>query len=428
MFLTCLTLCIASLNAPSLSLHDAESLALSRHVQILTARLDAEAAQYLVAAAERLANPTAHYSLGNVVVGAGYDQEQNLHPKTFEQTIQQIEVSKSIDLWWLRGPKKRHARLSRDAKKVLVEEAVRTLLREIRMAYAALLRESEELTLARNASARFEKSVALMRKRYELGDVPETTLLQIELENMHVANSLIEAQGEYCEARRALATLLLIPDASLLPPILVAEDAMALAQRAEAAGEAAWNILVAQTADRRSDVRAIKLEQEAQRAEMALHRRAALPPIELGVSYTRSKFQVSGDNPHVLGLALSVGLPLFDRNQRDLGLSRTEGLRLEAERRMLAASLAQNLATARDQVWRTGRLLACYEEGGMLVRAEKILAAQERQMCEGAISLLNFLEAERTFHETRASYLRARFARWGAAINFLYELGEDTNL
>jgi len=63
-------------------------------------------------------------------------------------------------------------------------------------------------------------------------------------------------------------------------------------------------------------------------------------------------------------------------------------------------------------------------EGGMLARAENALRVGEKSFQIGAVSLLEFLEAERTFNETRAEYLRALDEYRHGLIDVTFATGE----
>src|SRR6185369_16649502 len=71
--------------------------------------------------------------------------------------------------------------------------------------------------------------------------------------------------------------------------------------------------------DKRPDVRAVSSGRATAEAQLAAAKREALPDISVGAAYTHSSFTVSGDNPNTLGLSLSMPLPLFDRNQANVG-------------------------------------------------------------------------------------------------------------
>ena len=76
------------------------------------------------------------------------------------------------------------------------------------------------------------------------------------------------------------------------------------------------------------------------------------------------------------------------------------------------------------KVWKDGRCFSVYEGGGMLKRAESALNVAEKSYKAGAISLLELLEARRTYIETEASYLRAQHDLRQATVDLSHAVGE----
>jgi cobalt-zinc-cadmium efflux system outer membrane protein len=68
----------------------------------------------------------------------------------------------------------------------------------------------------------------------------------------------------------------------------------------------------------------------------------------------------------------------------------------------------QEVAEAVRRVERSASVLDVYEGGGMLARADRALRVAEASYKAGSISLLELLEAQRTFIETRMQYLESQ--------------------
>jgi cobalt-zinc-cadmium efflux system outer membrane protein len=69
---------------------------------------------------------------------------------------------------------------------------------------------------------------------------------------------------------------------------------------------------------------------------------------------------------------------------------------------------------------------ATHDTGGTLKRAEIALGVAEKSYTAGAASLLDLLEAQRTFLDTRAQYLRVLYDFRQAAIDVTHAAGEGT--
>jgi len=147
---------------------------------------------------------------------------------------------------------------------------------------------------------------------------------------------------------------------------------------------------------------------ESAEASLAAARREAYPDPSVGVTYTHSEFTVSGDNANSLALTLAFPLPLFDRNQAGVARSRLDVRRSDSDLARAELRVRQEVAEAVRRVERSASVLDVYEGGGMLARADRALRVAEASYKAGSISLLELLEAQRTFIETRMQYLESQ--------------------
>src|SRR5439155_1389135 len=77
---------------------------------------------------------------------------------------------------------------------------------------------------------------------------------------------------------------------------------------------------------RRPDLEAAERAREAAEAALRLARAERWPNPTLGVQYTHSEFQVSGDLADQVGTSVSVPLPVFNRNQGEIERAEAEAL------------------------------------------------------------------------------------------------------
>jgi cobalt-zinc-cadmium efflux system outer membrane protein len=209
----------------------------------------------------------------------------------------------------------------------------------------------------------------------------------------------------------------------------------------EAEGRPTFDVarLTADALAHRPDLRAAGAARVVAEAELSAAKRERLPDLELGATYAHSDFTVSGDNPNTLALSLSLPLPLFDRNQANVGRAQLDIRRAENEGERLRLAVQREVVEAVRKAARAEQLLRIYEgaatgtaatathdTGGMLSRAETALRVAEKSYKAGAVSLLDLLEAQRTYLDTRAQYLRAVYDFRQAAIDVTHAVGEGT--
>jgi cobalt-zinc-cadmium efflux system outer membrane protein len=388
----------AALSSAPLTIDDAVSTAMARNRDLIAAKLDIEAAQLDRVQAGLYPNPQFSYTLGNIILGQSNPQGMNLHADGFEQTVHTLSIAEVIDVWAKRNARIRAANKGIDFQKIVVEDALREVSYAVRSAFADVVREQWELQLARDTRARYDETIRLSRARFSAGDISEAELRKIELEGLRYQNDVIDGEMELDLARLKLAVLMGVRPTDMPPSV---------AEPTEKREPLALEPLVERAMRDRPDVRAVRAAEDKANAEISKEKREAFPDISLGVGYTHSNFTVSGDNPDSLFLSLALPLPIFDRNQANIGRARLALKRSQNDWAKLTLNVEHEVSDAVRKSQRAQALVAVFE-GGMLDRAETSLKVAEKSYKAGAVSLLELLEAQRTYIETRAQYLRAR--------------------
>jgi cobalt-zinc-cadmium efflux system outer membrane protein len=184
--------------------------------------------------------------------------------------------------------------------------------------------------------------------------------------------------------------------------------------------------LIAKAMEQRPDLRAAQKGVALADAHLVAARREGYPDISVGAAFTHSEFTVSGDNGNSLGLSVALPLPVFDRNQGGIARSRLDRKRSDNDIARLDLIVQHEVAEAVRRVERSGTLLDVYEGGGMLSRADHALRVAETSYKAGAVSLLELLEAQRTFIETRMDYLKVQDDYRKAQVDVTHAVGEKT--
>src|SRR6266705_1268918 len=130
------------------------------------------------------------------------------------------------------------------------------------------------------------------------------------------------------------------------------------------------------------------------------------PNPTLGVQYTHSEFQVSGDLANQVGASVSVPLPVFNQNQGEIERAEAEALIARREVEKLRLAIPQEVRSAVASYTIARERVARFEDA-FLRQAREARHAAEVSFREGAVSLLEFLEAERTYVQTEREHLAA---------------------
>lgn len=415
-----------------LTVADAVGIALARNRDVVAAKMEIEAAELDVVAARIYPNPLLQYGIANLVLGDANPQMGAVtsSPHVFGQAVQSLGVAEIVDVWSKRSARTRAAARGVDQRRFLTEDALREIVHAVRSAFADVLRAQAERDLAKEVAARYAETVRLSQARFRAGDIAESELRKIELEGLRYQNAVMDGELQLDVGRHNLAALLGLGAANLPGDHLIEPELRSAFDREQ---------LIATALERRPDLKAAGAAQAAGQARLTAAEREAYPDLTLGATYTHSAFTVSGDNPNSLALTLGLPLPLFDRNQANIGRARLDIRRAENDGARLRLAVENDVTEAVLRALRSRALLAVFERpgvagsptatgttdpGGMLARAETALKVAEKSYKAGAISLLELLDAQRTYLDTRGLFLRALHDSRQAAIDVAHAVGE----
>jgi cobalt-zinc-cadmium efflux system outer membrane protein len=413
-FLFAAALLTLGADAPALTEADAVSAALSRSRDLIAARLNVEAAEVDKVAAAIWPNPMFSYGAGNLVIPPGNPQgTADISPGFFSQPIHTVSLSQTFDFWFKHTRRVETAERGTEVAKLQVEQAAREVVHSVRGAFAEALHAQEERDLAEEARTRYDDTLRLTNAQYKVGSISKNNFKKIELEQLRYLQSQHEAELALDVAREKLGELLVLAPGALpsklepTGPPSAEEDLQALTHKA---------------LDQRPDLRAQRKSIERAEAALSSARRDAFPDISIGLSYSRDYFTISGDNPQSVGFTVGLPLPLLDRNQGGIGHAVVDQRTAENERDKLELAVRHDVAeaVARIQSARTVQTLLHNE---VEPRATDALNVAEKEFHLGNTSLLELLEAQRTYVEVRRDSSQALLNYRQAAIDVAYAVG-----
>ncbi|HYB70498.1 MAG TPA: TolC family protein, partial [Candidatus Bathyarchaeia archaeon] len=246
----------------------------------------------------------------------------------------------------------------------------------------------------------------LQRLRVEKGDLSELDLLRIEVQRFTFERDASDARQAVQAAKIALRA---------------AAGSDTIAPEFEVVGELTFKEvpldrtrLMRAALDNRPDLRAAEADRERARADHRLARANAWWDITPQVEYQR----IGPDN--TIGFGFSLPIRIFDRNQGEIARTQAEVARVDAVREAVAlqvlAAVDTDLALAATQRDRVTLLRDNY-----LPKATRARDTVDYAYRRGGASLLDFLDAQRTYRETSLAHLQAI----GAYLSAVYQLEAD---
>ncbi|HTF20431.1 MAG TPA: TolC family protein [Chryseolinea sp.] len=173
--------------------------------------------------------------------------------------------------------------------------------------------------------------------------------------------------------------------------------------------------LLASGTERRSDILSARKTIEVNQTNISLQKSLAYPQPELGAVYNPQN-----TTPY-LGLYGTVEIPLFNRNQGQR--EKAQVLELRAEQNLLATERqAEAEVTAAYRTYVTQRAnLSGYQQN--LEKSARILNSVRYSYLKGATSVIDYLEAQRSWLDTQQRYYATMEVFRRSYVNLLYATG-----
>jgi len=164
--------------------------------------------------------------------------------------------------------------------------------------------------------------------------------------------------------------------------------------------------LIASARDRRADLRAFESASRAAEARLRLARALAVPNVRIGGFYSRE----DGVDT-IVGAQLSIGLPLFNRNQGGIAEARAGVDRSAAESRAVALAAEREVAEA----WARHRAAQAAAERlreQVVGSLEENLGLLQRAFEAGKVGATELLLFRREFVEAQREFVAAAVEAW----------------
>jgi len=322
------------------------------------------------------------------------------------QTQYTVNVGQPIELG---GKRQRRIDSALAATRVAgyqVDEIRRQTILLVKTAFVGVLIASEQLALAEQNLKTLDDTERLQRLRVEKGDLSELELLRIQVQRFTFERDAADARQALAAAKIALRT---------------AAGAANIAPDFDVVGELVFKeipldrtVLMRTALDNRPDLRAAEADRERARADHRLARANAWGDITPQVEYQR----IGPDN--TIGFGFSLPFRIFDRNQGEIARTQAEIARVDAVREATAlqvlSALDTDLAAATTQRVRLGMLRDTY-----LPKATQARDTVDYAYRRGGASLLDFLDAQRSYRETALAHLQAL----AGYLSAIYQLEAD---
>jgi cobalt-zinc-cadmium efflux system outer membrane protein len=306
-------------------------------------------------------------------------------------------------------------RLSRD-------DAERTLSFQVKQQFLAALVGRRALDYAREAQAATREMLQLSQARFRAGAVSEADVVRFDVQALEAEQGVDQALQALSQARVGLAFLLgaraAVPEFEVEAPELL--RAAAPPRLAAATPEA----LLAEARELRPDLGAAARREERAAAAVTLARRQLWPEVALSLQYAQQGSGPAALTPPTGAVGLSLPLPVLYQQQGEVARAEAEQRAQAAARAKVEAQVVADVAGA-HAAWAAAHRRAERMETRLLDRARLARDLVRIQYQKGAASLLDYLDAERTYIAVQVEYLDDLSTYWTAVFQLEEAVGTD---
>ncbi len=295
-----------------------------------------------------------------------------------------------------RGRKRQHrlqaAKDVTDASRSTIADNERQLVFNVSQQVVAVILAQSTIEFTQQDLDSFQKTVDISETRYKAGDMSEGDLLKIKLQKLQFENDFFSAKLSKVQALASLRQFLgfeSVPDnydveGELNYQVVHAglDDLKALALRTRPDLQAAQkNVVAARSAESLAEANGKR---------------------DLGASFNYS--HVADTNTGAF--FFNIQLPIFDRNQGEIARTRL----VITQNQELASETSQQVLTDVVDAYsalRTSEQIVQLYQGGYVEEAKQSRDISEYAYKRGAASLLDYLDAERTYRSNQLAYRQA---------------------
>lgn len=328
----------------------------------------------------------------------------------------QAQFDVGIGYTFERGKKRQHrlqaAKDQTAQTRSTVDDNQRQLVFNTGQQFIAVLLAQSTLELSAKDAESFQQTVDISESRYKVGDMSESDLLKIKLQLLQFQSDLSAAKLAKIQALTALRQFLgfeSVPDEFDVEGDLDYQPV-----------HADLNGLKMLAMQNRPDLRAAQQGVTAARSQEALMQANGKKDLGVTFDYTHTAGINSG------AFFFNIDLPIFDRNQGEIARTRFAITQAEEQAVETAQQVNTDIVDAYAALHSNDEIIQLYR-GGYVDQAKQSRDITEYAYKRGAASLLDFLDAERTYRANQLAYRQA-LASYMTALEQMREAVGTRNL
>jgi outer membrane protein, heavy metal efflux system len=323
---------------------------------------------------------------------ANFLAEQFGGASSASQTQYTINIGQPIELG---GKRQRRIDSATAQTKVTTHELAdlrRQIDFQVKKTFTDILVAKDALALSDQNLSALDELEKIQRIRAEKGDLSGLELLRIQVQRFAFERDAADARQALKAAKIGMRSLI---GADKVTDDFDAAGSLELRQSSYTQSD-----LYRRALDTRPDIRAAEAARNKAKADINLAKANAWWDVTPQVEYQR----IGPDN--TIGFGFGLPLRIFDRNQGEIARTRADALRVDAVRDAVVIRALSEVDTALAAV-DTERGKVEVLRDTYLPKAKQARDTVEFAYRRGGVSLLDYLDAQRTYRETALQYLQA---------------------
>jgi cobalt-zinc-cadmium efflux system outer membrane protein len=324
-----------------------------------------------------------------------------------DTTSATVGIYQEIEIGGKRSARIESARLATSISQTDSADARRSLTLNLRQAFVAALQAKSDLQFARDNLINYQKVIDINQTRLKQGAISRADFLKIQLEMLQFQSDLDDASSAL---KTAKATLKGLVGPGNLPDDFDIEGDLRTVPLEKSLAELQQLAL-----ENRPDLKSAQTGQQKAFADLKLAKANRWPDPTVGTSYLHTgneiggpewfqPFYPKGSSSNAMGLGISsISIPLFNRNQGEVARARSERLRADFLADAAKNQVLQDVETAYVSFESSRERVGLYEQT-YLSNSKESLDIEEFSFRRGGASILDFLDAERTYRSTQLAY------------------------
>lgn len=312
------------------------------------------------------------------------------------------------------------------AAKLSRTDALRNLEFQVKSAYLQIAQAQRALDFAKEAQATNVRTFELFQARLRSGAINEGEMARVETQKLESDQAVDQAAEAVRTARYALAFLLgvrgPVPEFSVddhvldfsVPPAMAAVTVDGLLRAAF---------------DHRPDLMALGYQRQSAEAAIALAKRQRFPDIAVALGYTQTGTGGQGVNaplqPPTATITLSAPIPLFYQMQGEVRKAEANSDAFSLGQAKAVAQVVADVSQAVSALGTSRGQVERMEKGGLLRSAKTARDITRTQYERGAGTLMDLLDAQRTYIATSVEYIQDLTSYWTAVSQLEQAVGME---